>query len=35
MELVLVIGAGALVAGFVSGLAGFGTGLVLTASNLL
>ncbi len=28
MELVLVIGAGALVAGFVSGLAGFGTGLV-------
>ncbi len=28
MELVLIIGAGALVAGFVSGLAGFGTGLV-------
>ena len=28
MELFLVIGAGALVAGFVSGLAGFGTGLV-------
>jgi uncharacterized membrane protein YfcA len=28
MELVLIIGAGALVAGFVSGLTGFGTGLV-------
>ncbi len=28
MELVLIIGAGALLAGFVSGLAGFGTGLV-------
>ncbi len=28
MELILIIGAGALVAGFVSGLAGFGTGLV-------
>lgn len=28
MELVLIVGAGALVAGFVSGLAGFGTGLV-------
>ncbi len=28
MELVLIIGTGALVAGFVSGLAGFGTGLV-------
>ncbi len=28
MGLILTIGAGALVAGFVSGLAGFGTGLV-------
>jgi uncharacterized membrane protein YfcA len=28
MELILIIGAGALVAGFVSGLSGFGTGLV-------
>ncbi len=28
MELTLIIGAGALVAGFVSGLSGFGTGLV-------
>ena len=28
MDLVLTIGAGTLLAGFVSGLAGFGTGLV-------
>ncbi len=28
MGLILIVGAGALVAGFVSGLAGFGTGLV-------